>query len=169
MASIIKVDTIQTAAGGTPTAADLGLNTTGSVLQVVNSTISGTEVNTASTSFTSTGHSASITPSSTSSKILILTNGTIYNSAAGFCVLTMYRSIGGGSATNIIASQDWGYSFTYSGSADNASPTSCAHLDSPSTTSECVYTVYFRRHTTGTAYYNINGGRANITLLEIAG
>jgi len=26
MASIIKVDTIQTAAGGTPTAADLGLN-----------------------------------------------------------------------------------------------------------------------------------------------
>ena len=32
MSSIIKVDTIQTAAGGTPTAADLGLNTTGSVL-----------------------------------------------------------------------------------------------------------------------------------------
>lgn len=35
MASIIKVDQIQTAAGGTPTAADLGINTTGNVLQVV--------------------------------------------------------------------------------------------------------------------------------------
>jgi hypothetical protein len=35
MASILKVDTIQTAAGGTPTAADLGLNVSGGVLQVV--------------------------------------------------------------------------------------------------------------------------------------
>jgi hypothetical protein len=34
MTSIIKVDTLQTAAGGVPTAADLGLNVTGSVLQV---------------------------------------------------------------------------------------------------------------------------------------
>jgi len=32
MSSIIKVDTIQTAAGGTPTAADLGLNTTGTIV-----------------------------------------------------------------------------------------------------------------------------------------
>ena len=34
MSSILKVDTIQTAAGGTPTAADLGLNVSGSVLQL---------------------------------------------------------------------------------------------------------------------------------------
>jgi len=34
MSSIIKVDTIQNAAGGTPTAGDLGLNITGSVIQV---------------------------------------------------------------------------------------------------------------------------------------
>ena len=33
MTSIIKVDQIQTAAGGVPTAGDLGLNVTGSVLQ----------------------------------------------------------------------------------------------------------------------------------------
>ena len=171
MSSIIKVDTIQTAAGGTPTAADLGLNTTGSVLQVVNSTIggSGTEVNTTSNSFSSTGHSASITPSSASSKILILTNGTIYNSTAGFCVLTMYRSIGGGANIEVTTGQAYGYSFTYGGSSDHASPSSCAHLDSPATTSECVYTVYFRNHGGGTSYYNLNGSRSNITLLEIAG
>ena len=169
MSSIIKVDQIQLANGSTPTAGDLGLNITGGVLQVVNSTLSGTEVNTTSTSFTSTGHSASITPSSTSSKILILTNGTIYNNTSGFCVLTMYRSIGGGSASDITAGQTWGYAFTYSGAADHGSPTSCAHLDTPSTTSECVYTVYFRVHGGGTSYYNINGGRSNITLLEIAG
>ena len=34
MSSIIKVDQIQLANGSTPTAADLGINTTGSVLQV---------------------------------------------------------------------------------------------------------------------------------------
>ena len=37
MTSIIKVDTLQKANGATPTAADLGINTTGTVLQVVNS------------------------------------------------------------------------------------------------------------------------------------
>jgi len=35
MTSIIKVDQIQNAAGGVPTAGDLGINTTGTVLQVV--------------------------------------------------------------------------------------------------------------------------------------
>ena len=34
MTSIIKVDTLQKANGATPTAADLGINTTGTVLQV---------------------------------------------------------------------------------------------------------------------------------------
>ena len=36
MASIIRVNQIQTTAGAVPTAADLGLNVTGTVLQVVN-------------------------------------------------------------------------------------------------------------------------------------
>lgn len=35
MASIIKVDTIQTASGGTPTAAGLGIDRTGEIIQVV--------------------------------------------------------------------------------------------------------------------------------------
>ena len=75
MASIIKVDQIQTAAGGTPTAADLGLNVTGAVLQVVKGTAT-TQTNITASSFADTGLSASITPSSTSSKILILTDQT---------------------------------------------------------------------------------------------
>ena len=39
MTSIIKVDTLQKANGATPTAADLGINTTGTVLQVVNKSL----------------------------------------------------------------------------------------------------------------------------------
>ena len=72
MASIIKVDTIQTAAGGTPTAADLGLNTTGSVLQVVSSN-NGYAVTTSS-SYVDTGLQQTITPIATNSKFLITCN-----------------------------------------------------------------------------------------------
>ena len=43
MTSIIKVDQIQLANGSTPTAADLGINTTGSVLQVLSATKTNTQ------------------------------------------------------------------------------------------------------------------------------
>jgi hypothetical protein len=64
----LKVDTIQTAAGGVPTASDLGINVAGSVVQVVQQTyttvISATAVETAL-------WSTSITPKFANSKILI--------------------------------------------------------------------------------------------------
>ena len=45
MSSILKVDTIQTTAGAVPTASDLGINTTGTVLQVANTAVAtGTTV-----------------------------------------------------------------------------------------------------------------------------
>ena len=71
MASIIKVDQIQTAAGGTPTAADLGITGTGKVLQVVQTVKTNTETS-SSGSYVDSGLSVTITPSSTSSKILLL-------------------------------------------------------------------------------------------------
>ena len=48
MASIIKVDTIQTAAGGTPTAADLGLNVSGSLITTTQYKPSGVTVSASS-------------------------------------------------------------------------------------------------------------------------
>ena len=73
MTSIIKVDQIQNAAGGTPTAADLGLNVSGSVLQVKQATATNaldfnTTLNIGTTIFTG----PTITPTSTSSKILVM-------------------------------------------------------------------------------------------------
>ena len=69
MTSIIKVDTLQKANGGTPTAADLGINTSGTVLQVVN------EYSTNQVSSTTlsriTLNSLSVTPVATGSKFLI--------------------------------------------------------------------------------------------------
>ena len=75
MASIIKVDTIQTAAGGTPTAADLGINTTGTVLQVVNHKWNDSEAFTSASSWTdSTGSQFTFTPKSSNSNLLLIAN-----------------------------------------------------------------------------------------------
>ena len=73
MSSILKVDQIQLANGNTPTAGDLGLNTTGSVVQVkqVNWTTTG---NSGSTSYVNMGEIGSITTTLANSKILVMTN-----------------------------------------------------------------------------------------------
>jgi len=153
--------------GNLPAIDGSSLTGVGKVLQVVSST-STTQVNTSSSSFVTTSHSRSITPSSTSSKILLQTSGNIYNSSSGgFAVVTMYRKIGGGAAANMF-SGTWGYTMSYSASGgDHANSQALVYLDSPATTSECVYTVYLRTHAAGTAYYNVNSGTATITLMEI--
>ena len=72
MSSILKVDQIQLSNGNTPTAGDLGLNTTGSVLQVKQAVKTDT-FSTTSASFVSVPNlSVTITPASSSSKFLII-------------------------------------------------------------------------------------------------
>jgi hypothetical protein len=71
MTSIIKVDTLQTAAGGVPTASDLGINVTGTLVQVVVKT-SSTVVTQTSSALAGFGLSQSFTPKFASSKILII-------------------------------------------------------------------------------------------------
>ena len=71
MSSIIKVDAIQKVDGTVPTAGDLGLNTTGSVLQVVKGLGPGGSPTSASTSYVSEGIEATITPKFNNSIILV--------------------------------------------------------------------------------------------------
>jgi len=101
MSSILKVDTLQTAAGGVPTAADLGLNVTGSVLQVV----SFTQPNYAAASGTSAsqladlGLKVSITPKSSSSKFFVMINVGVGSTTSGNSwggVLTRDNTVIGG-------------------------------------------------------------------------
>jgi hypothetical protein len=73
MTSLIKVDTIQTSAGGSPTASSLGIGGVGKIGQVIEAT-NGSMTTITSTSYFDTGLTASITPSSTSSKVLITIN-----------------------------------------------------------------------------------------------
>jgi len=71
MTSIIKVDTLQKANGGTPTAADLGINTTGNVLQVGSGVFTG-HMSIGSSAYTNvTDLSVTLTPKSTNSKFIL--------------------------------------------------------------------------------------------------
>jgi len=133
MTSIIKVDTIQTSAGGTPTASSLGISGTGKIGQVVQSSYS-TQVTLNTSGFTDTGLSASITPSATSSKILISVVQNIYLDGGGAGItLRVLRD-----STSVFG-QPVNYA-RYHGSASNERifyP--IQYLDSPSSTSAITY------------------------------
>ena len=153
----------------------------GSVLQVV-STAKSDQFTTSSTSFTDvTGMSATITPTSSSSKILVIFSvGLVGNSNAGqFVYLQLVRdttsiSIGDASGSRARVSAGNGGTQPYSNSS-----LTITNLDSPSTTSAVTYKIQMRSQSSGTAKFNSRGddadnsayGRssASLTLMEIAG
>ena len=137
----------------------------GSVIQVVNHRNS-TANSTTSSSFVATNSTATITPTSATSKILIITNAPLYvNANNGHIYTSIFRG-----TTNLKEGNQELQLFA-TGTADTGRWTngSMSFVDSPSTTSAVTYTVYFRVAVAGTAYYDSNGGRAIITLMEIAG
>ena len=81
MSSILKVDQIQLSNGNTPTAGDLGLNTTGSVLQVTDA--DGSQATSTTVGSWINIMSATITPTATNSKILVISHYTTYGGGTG--------------------------------------------------------------------------------------
>jgi len=79
MTSIIKVDQIQNAAGGTPTAADLGLNVSGSVLQVGYGRTTAYTLH-SSSSYTASNLSVTFTPKFANSKLIFDVSGSFWSS-----------------------------------------------------------------------------------------
>jgi len=167
MTSIIKVDTIQTAAGGTPTASSLGISGTGKIGQVIQGTTS-TSVSSSSTSYATTGFSQTITPSSTSSKIFIICNinATVFRS--GNYIEGLYRLYRGGSALSA-EMKIGGFAAVGNGSQLRfwMSP-SFNLLDSPSSTSELTYELYFRTgNNTDETNTFCDSRESTITLMEV--
>ena len=164
----LKVGTITTSSGsGTITLGQSGetINVSGTagtgfgkVLQVVTDVLS-TETSTTSTSYVAvSGFAATITPSSTSSKILVLCSASSYINAADAYLGTIYRG-----ATNLGE-----FGRIYSGAGSIGGFISFNYLDSPSTTSATTYT-YYHKVGSGTGFVSVNNYKSNLTLLEIAG
>jgi len=153
---------------GTPSAINLSNATAlpkaalpvGSILQVVNAT-SNTQFSTTSGSYVSTGFTATITPSSASSKILVIYGcGGIESSSGGASVKGSIQIWRGG-ASVFLPSQSVLYN-TYAG----AGP-ACTFLDSPASASAVTYTLYFLS-VTGTFYVGTNNSSNSFTLMEIS-
>jgi hypothetical protein len=144
----------------------LGNVDVGKVLQVVQTVKTDTFTRSSNTSFVDiTGVSVSITPSSTSSKILLMFDADVSSSrtdgAATFIYFKLTKAVGGGSASDVTGAlgdsrgssiRAWCNAGSRFGSEVpyTAEHTHAQYLDSPSTTSALVYQVQVRS-TDGTA------------------
>jgi len=145
----------------------------GKILQVVSTTKTDAFSTTSTSLVDITGLSAAITPSSTSSKVLVIANSNMaHGSTAGeilqlvrdstnLCVSTAGSILNGTHSSNI-----------YNASNNQSEPIAFSFLDSPATTSATTYKLQVRT-ATGTVYVNRNGGgtyasTSTLTVMEVA-
>ena len=167
MASKIKVDQIQTGDGTGTIALQNQLSgmtstsmPTGSVLQVVHALNSSITSSTSST-YVSTGITATITPTSTSSKILVMTKITAVGTTSTDVNTKLFR--GSGSITTKASTK-------YNNQGSEPSDIVNIALDSPNTTSATTYALYGQSSVNGQAItFKVGSSEGTITLMEIAG
>jgi hypothetical protein len=151
--STLRVDTIANTAGVT----------NNRVLQVVNATYA-TQVTTTGSTYIDTGLTATITPSSASSKILVFVEQVGLSKAAGNggLWLKLLRD-----ATDIV---QLCINDVYTGStiALRVAGAGTTYLDSPATTSATTYKTQFYAFNSVTAYMQQSGSKSTLTLMEIA-
>ena len=178
MATIINADTsdvlkltsdtsgqLELQSGGVTkaTVSSSGLTSPGHVLQVVSVTSTAYN-NTTGTTYIDSGLTLSITPSSSSNKILVFANvnGTrkANNTALrlqlvrGATVLTIFDTIIG---------------YTNTTTTNSVGTSGLSYLDSPATTSSTTYKIQFSSSSSGNTVELNAGASSTITLMEVAG
>jgi hypothetical protein len=136
------------------------------ILQVVQGTYAS-QITSSSTTFADTGLTASITPSATSSNVLILVNQSGCYKGSGNAANAITCKLLRGS-TDITT---FAFSALYTNSAlQNRGNLFCAYLDSPGTTSSTTYKTQFRNDS-ATADVGVQVGNAStstIILMEVS-
>jgi len=159
---------VLTVAGGLPTWATPAGGGGGKVLQVIQGSTT-TETGIASTSYSDTTLTASITPSSTSSKILVIVaqaSGLQRSSgSANGCQIRLLR----GATTLMTNTKVVWLSVGGASNCENYVNASIVYLDSPSSTSALTYKTQGAAWTatSGQALFQPADDRSTITLLEI--
>ena len=140
----------------------------GKILQAVQSVYTSSNTTTSS-SFTQTGLTVTITPSSASSRILVTASFFVYVNGSHYAYFTF--NLNSGSVPNL-ASTNTGFASV--GGVAGQFSTCLTYIHSPSTTSATTYTVSYRSSSTGsqTTFNDDSGfsgvdGNAIITALEI--
>ena len=143
----------------------------GHVVQVIHAS-NGTEVTNATTSFIDTGTQATITPSSTSSKILILLeqhvrHQTNYDQGVGFKIFRGNTAI----LTSSTNFDEYNYDGDTTTAFDSRGRRSLQWFDSPNTTSATTYKVQaalYRGDYGPVMKFQDSGNYSFMTLMEIA-
>jgi hypothetical protein len=148
----------------------------GKILQVVQATLT-TTANVTGTTFGSV-FTASITPSASTSKVLVIVDLSVGQAASNFVNIRLTRSSStllqgdsAGSRTRVTTQANPGGAGVMAAAGLN-------YLDSPASTSSLTYAIEIASHTTGAVYLNRSGtdtdsagfsrGSSTITLLEVA-
>lgn len=146
----------------------------GTVLQVVQGTYS-TTVTIASGTYADTGLSASITPTSATSKILILVNQQTRADRQNTAASTLVRILRDSTAIFTPDTSDSGWTIEVGGVAVTRlildATKSLVYLDSPATTSSITYKTQGSTSKTsngGEAVFQVQSSTSVITLMEIA-
>lgn len=141
---------------------------TGSVLQVIQSTLT-TEVSSTSSTYADTGVTATITPTSATSKILVMVNHNACRKSGSADTTLGLKLLRAGS---VIANIDQYVAWTGSTASSAIGSSDFIYLDSPANTSALVYKTQFANlNAAGTVYINVTNTFAptsTITLMEIA-
>lgn len=137
----------------------------GAILQVVNASYA-TQTAVTSTSLVDSGLTATITPSSTSNKVLVLVNQSFGKNAANAAIdANVVRS-----STSILT--NWLNDAIRTQDATFLDPgqSGASVLDTPNTTSAMTYKTMLRNASgTGTVYAQTNNANSTMTLMEIEG
>ena len=136
----------------------------GKVLQVVTATVENSTESTTSTSFVASSLQLNITPSATSSKILVMMNGgQIYTGGASKSLnFTLYKD-----STNLGHSTRGMGRFSVS-NEELSAPHSAHYLDSPSSSSQLNYRAYYNSDDGSQVYFGTGSmGKMSLTALEI--
>lgn len=144
--------------------------TTDSILQVVTST-STTSTTTSAGTFQSCNLTATITPSATSSKVLVIAStGMGFDTRATTAFVTLFRGTTAG--TDLSTSGGVGFLSLYPPAAATMWTNVTLHaLDSPATTSATTYTLAMKLNNAGSGNVVAQAGSSTgvMTLMEVAG
>jgi len=183
--ALSKIDAANFLTGTIPSGnistASLAAAATGKVLQVVQTFKSDAFSSTSDGFFDITGLSVAITPSSSSNKVLVISDVAIGSSDLyaynhGFKVLRGSTSIGISTVSGTVNYSGGTNMYLSAGQYPHIFGTAKFFLDSPSTTSATTYKIQGTKTNSGGTFYvnrrgvdtNI-GGASSITVMEVAG
>lgn len=137
----------------------------GKLLQVVQGTFSGSS-NTTSTSFVDSGLEATITPSSSTSKILVTFSVYGWLTTLGSSNTAGYFDIVRG-ATSIVTNMNNTYAMSTDSNLNLKASQCFSYLDSPATTSATTYKLQIKVNGSSQAFRISNGNTVTMILQEI--